>query len=113
MVDIPLSFTDKLTVSESKKEGKKKGKFTWKSSRIDDVDAVGGHQAPLGLGHVSTDGTTLGEDGVVVTERLAAPTCLKFVFYVNVSKIFSFIIIVIYTKGLRLVYYAIIYYLYR
>lgn len=50
-------------------------KFTWKSSRIDDVDAVGGHQTPLGLWDVSTDGSTLGKDGVVVTERLTAPTC--------------------------------------
>lgn len=46
----------------------------WGSSRIDDVDTVGGHQTPLRVGYIAANGSTLGErSDVVVTECFAAP----------------------------------------
>ncbi len=52
-------------------------KITWSSSRIDDIDAVGGHEAPLRVGYVAANGSTLGERShVVVAECFAAPACI-------------------------------------
>lgn len=75
---VHVATSDKSVVKLKKKKEKKMRmtKITWGSSRIDDVDTVGGHQTPLRVGYIAANGSTLGErSDVVVTECFAAPAC--------------------------------------
>lgn len=49
--------------------------LTRDGARIDDIDAVRGHEAALSLGDVAGDGPALRHDGLIVAQRFTAATC--------------------------------------